>query len=376
VLGAVLLLALTACGSPRSAGGPQSGPASPAGRSAQDALSEQERPLTTIADAGPAFDATVLSGKTVYYVPLALKADYFQLVNKILVSTLAEVGVTVQACDGQANPSGISSCLDQAVTRKADAIITDYIPYQLAPTSFAAVQAAGIPVYISGESAPEGVASTPTLRFDNPDSYQFATMEGIMNAVIADSDGRGNVLFLTTEDDPAVARAGKHAQEYVATACPDCVLTTKRVSIATIQNVPSLVSSTLVQNPAITYVVPQYDSYLPPAISGIQSAGKTRDVKLASANASLANLPPVKANPQVMAAVGHDTAYSAWSMADAALRMMAGQAPPDTYPVPVRAFTKSNVGDLDLTPDGEASGGWHGDARSYQDSFRRLWGQT
>ncbi|MTD55629.1 sugar ABC transporter substrate-binding protein [Amycolatopsis pithecellobii] len=375
------LLLLPACASSSGGAGSDSaasagGTASTtsAGTTAKAALAEQAKPLTTVADAGKAFDTKALAGKTVYYVPLVLKADYFQTVNTLLQSIFASVGVHLQSCDANANPSGIASCLDQAVAGHAGAILTDYIPYELAPTSFSAVQKAGIPVYIGGESAPADVTATPTLRFDNPDTYQFATMRGIMNTAIADSNGKGHILFLSTHDDPAVTRAGEYAQTYVATACPDCVLTTKLVSISQIRTLPSLVSSELVKDPSITYVIPQYDSYLAPAISGIQSAGKTGTIKLASANASLANLPAVKTNPQVMAAVGHDTAYSAWSMADAALRLLAGQTPPDSYPVPVRAFAKDNVTGLDLTTAGEASGKWFGDAAAYQASFKKLWG--
>ncbi len=349
------------------------GTASP-GATAKAALAEQAKPLTSIADAGKSFDAKALKGKTVYYVPLVLKADYFQTVNTLLKSILAPIGVNLQSCDANANPSGIASCLDQAVAGHAGAILTDYIPYELAPTSFSTVQKAGIPVYIGGESAPAGVTATPTLRFASPDDYQFATMRGIMNAAIADSNGKGHILFLSTHDDPAVKRAGEYAETYVGKACPDCKLITKVVTISQIQTLPSLVSSEVIKDPSITYVIPQYDSYLAPAISGIQSAGKTNSIKLASANASLANLPAVKTNPQVMVAVGHDTAYSAWSMADAALRLLAGQQPPDSYPVPVRAFTKGNVTGLDLTTAGEASGKWFGDAAAYQASFSKLWG--
>ena len=365
----------SATGATASAGAtPSAGTSSSAGATAKAALAEQGKPLTTVADAGKAFNAKALAGKTVYYIPLVLKADYFQTINTLLKSIFAKTGVNLQSCDANANPSGIASCLDQAVAAHAGAILTDYIPYELAPTSFSTVQKAGIPVYIGGESAPAGVTATPTLRFATPDAYQFATMRGIMNAAIADSNGKGHILFLSTHDDPAVKRAGEYAQTYVATACPQCTLTTKVVTISQIQTLPSLVSSELIKDPSITYVIPQYDSYLAPAITGIQSAGKTSTIKLASANSSLANLPAVKTNPQVMAAVGHDTAYSAWSMADAALRLLAGQIPPDSYPVPVRAFTKDNVSNLDLTTAGEASGKWFGDAAAYQASFTKLWG--
>lgn len=376
------LLLMSACGSSNAADtgpssgatGTSSGASSEAGTTAKTALAQQSQPIESVTNPGGPIDAKDLAGKTVFYIPLVGKAEYFQLVDQILKSTFTEVGVKLQTCDGQANPSGIGACLDQAVNSKADAVITDYIPYELAPTSFDKLVTAGIPVYVAGESAPDGVKQTDTLRFDNPDVYQQAEMEGIMNAAIADSDGKGHILFLNTEDDPAVKRAGQYAQEYVKKACPDCVLTTKRVTISQIQNVPSLVSSTLVSDPSIKYVIPQYDSYLPPAITGVQSSGKAEDVKLSSANASLANLPPVKTNPQVIAAVGFDTAYSAWRMVDASLRLMAGEVPPETYPISVRAFNKDNVGDLTLTPEAQSTGEWFGDNQAWQNEFRKTWG--
>ncbi len=373
-LGAAVLLALVGCGSSGKASSGSTSSVSQVATVAKAALDKQSAPIVVPADPGPAINTKALVGKTIFYVPLVLKADYFQLIEKTLREGLSKANVKMQACDGQANPSGIKSCLDQAITANAAAVVTDYIPYELAPTAFDKVRSAGIPVYVGDEIAPAGISATPKFAFNDPDQYQNATMDGIMNAVIADSNGKAHLLFVTTQDDAAVARAQAHAIAYVKQACPDCVLTVKRASIATIQNVPSLVSSALLGDPSIKYVVPQYDSYLAPAIAGVQSAGRVRDIKLASANASLANLPAVKTNPQVLAAVGHDATYSGWALADAALRLMTGQQPPAKYPVPVRAFTKANIGDLQLTPEQEASGGWYGDAASYQKAFKKLWG--
>ncbi len=374
LLASALIVAGSGCGSSAEQSGGASSQTSQVAATARAALEKQSQPVRSVPAPGPALDASSLRGKTVYYVPLVLKASYFQIVNKVATDALRRAGVTVRACDGHANPSGVGACLDQAVTRRADAVITDYIPYEMAPTAFDRVRRAGVPMYVGAQRAPDGLKASSTLRFENPDAYQSASMEGIVNAVIADSDAKARILLVRSEDDPAVARAGDHLIEYAERTCPDCELTVVRGSLAAMDKLPSLVSSSLVKDPSITYVLPQYDVFLGPAIAGVQSAGKVRDVELATANATMASLPQVKSNEQVIAAVGLDPVYSGWKMGDAALRLLAGEDPPQTYPVPVRAFTKENVDDLALTSEAEASGEWFGDAVSYQSGFEKLWG--
>jgi ribose transport system substrate-binding protein len=80
-------------------------------------------------------------------------------------------------------------------------------------------------------------------------------------------------------------------------------------------------------------------------------------------------------NNFLYASVGQASAYEGWADADAALRLISGtpgnQLP--TYTIPVRLFTRQNVGSITLTAAGEASGGWYGSTK-YTSDFLKLWG--
>jgi len=374
---AAALLLLAGCGGSDSSGDNSNGAdaTSEAGKTAHAALEKISEPFTAPTDLASTIDVSGLKGKTVYYVPIALKVGHFSIVQKTLEAALGEAGVKLYACDGQGSPSGIGACLDQAIGTKPAAIITDYIPYEMAGTVFEKVREAGIPLLIGAQKAPDGVATDETFAFNDPDDTGFATVEAMTDTVIADSDATANVLFLKVIDSPSTNRAGDAALAHLESACPDCKVTEQDVSVATIKDVPSQVSSAILKDATIDYVIPQYDNFVPLAISGIQSAGKTRDIKLSSSGgALLASVQLVQSNPQVIADVGANPAYLAWTYADSALRLMLGQEPPTSYPALIRAFTKDNVGDLTLDPANEASGAWYGDPTTYQDTFRKAWG--
>lgn len=374
LLTTALLLGLTACGSSGSGRAAGAEAESEAGKAAQTALEKQAQPFDTPKDPGPPINVSALRGKTVFYVPIALKVAHFPLVEKNLTEALGKAGVKLYSCDGQSNPSGVAACLDQAISRKAAAVITDYIPYEMASTAFEGLRKSGIPTYVAAELPPAGVSTSKNFAFGNPDAYARSVMEGEVDAVIADSDGDAHVLFLKVIQSGSTTRAGDMALEHFEEACPVCEVTVKEVTIAQIKDTASLVSSALISDPTIGYVIPQYDTYLSGAISGIQAAGKARDVKLATSGATLSVVQLVKENEQLIAVSGTNPPYIAWSMADAVLRLLTGQEPPAEYPVMTRTFTKDNVADLSLTPAAEVSGDWFGDAASYKEAFLRLWG--
>ncbi|GII60961.1 hypothetical protein Skr01_10460 [Sphaerisporangium krabiense] len=381
-LAAALAVTLAACGngndstsatSGNGGGSAASGPASAAGKTAQAALAARAEPAGEIAEPGKPVDTSKLAGKTVYYVPIALKVGHFPLVEKNLTDALGRVGVKVYPCDGQGNPSGISACLDQAIAAKPAAVITDYVPYEMVPTALERVRKSGIPLYVAGAAGPEGTRQSATFAFGDPDPQGFVLMDGIGDAVIADSDAKAHILFLSVTDSSSTRRSGVHALEHLKQACPGCEVTEKQVNLSRMKDVPSLVSSALITDPSIDYVVPQYDTYLSAVTTGLQSSGKARSVKIATSGATLAAVQQVKTNDRLIAVVGVNPPYLAWTIADSVLRMLAGEAPPAEYPSMARAITKGNIGQLKLTPQAEVSGEWFGDPSVFQKAFTGLW---
>jgi ribose transport system substrate-binding protein len=124
----------------------------------------------------------------------------------------------------------------------------------------------------------------------------------------------------------------------------------------------STVQSQLAADPTINYVIPIYDGMSTYVVPGIQAAGATGKVKVATFNANLDPMKKMASGGAVSVDVGSSQAYEGWAYADQALRLMTGQQPLDDQLVPVRVFTAQNVDQQQLTREAELSGEWFGDS--------------
>ncbi|MFT4288521.1 sugar ABC transporter substrate-binding protein [Nocardioides sp.] len=322
---------------------------------------------------GTPFDASKAKGKTVYYIPLIYKASYFPLVTASLEAALQRAGATLHMCDGGGTPTGIASCMNQAVAGSAAGVITDYIPYEMVPTSYDALTAKGIPVYLSASLAPNDQPNTAQIAYGSPDPTGFASVELAADSIISSSDAQAELILLKVATSAGIERTADHAESYLEKTCPSCEVHTITVTSANRDKVASLISSTLLKYPSSTYVLVQTETYLNDVISGISTSGRTGKVKIATASAALAGLQKLETDPDLLVDVGLNPAYIAWGDADAILRMIAGEVPPSDYPAAVRAFTPENVGSLELTDEAAKGPDWFG-TPTYEDSFVKLWG--
>jgi ribose transport system substrate-binding protein len=251
-------------------------------------------------------------------------------------------------------------------------VITGYIDYQLVPAAFDALVTAGIPVLIAGEAPSGGETSGPKLAFyDTSPTIQIAQRLQ-MDAVIADSGGKAKVVYLGVTDSPQLKDNATYATKYLTDHCSGCSVSEVDYNTASLAKVPSQVSSALISHPDTTYVVDEVDAATQPTIAGIQSAGFTNKVKVASTNGDLAALQRIKGNQSQFVDVGVSPIYVGWLFADGIVRMLAGQTPKELTGV-IRAFTKDNVGSLDLTPQSYATIDWYG-SDAFQQKFQTAWG--
>jgi ribose transport system substrate-binding protein len=198
-------------------------------------------------------------------------------------------------------------------------------------------------------------------------------MRGVADWIIADSNGKANVLIAELTDSPSTqAWIQKGAVAEYKKNCPGCKTTVAKINIASLQLAPSKISSELLRNQDTNYVQPQFDAVAQPIQAGVQQAGFASKVKAASATGLLTGLQQVKQQGFIKADMGLDYAYQGWAIADEVFRMMLGQ-PPVEENIPQRLFTKENVGSLKLTPEAEASGEWFG-STAFRDMFTKLWG--
>lgn len=313
-----------------------------------------------------------LKGKTVWFVPIGAAVPGLRLFGEAMGQAFDKIGIDVRICDGKFVPNAIAACLEQAATSDADAVVTAYVDYGLVPTAFDRLVDADIPVLVAGAAAPEGTKNTPQLSFDDTAPDQDLSEQLAASAIIADGDGKADILYVGPIDSPNVTGVGDRAVKYIEDSCAGCTVSRVTYNTASLDKLPSQVSAAVIKDPKISYVLTQVDAATTPAVNGVQSAGAIDRVRFATAGADLAGLQDVKAGGRLFADAGYSLVYAGWRFGDGILRMMTGGVPVTDSSV-LRLFTGENVKDLDLTPAGYASNNWYGDD-SFEQTFLAAWG--
>lgn len=378
---AIAALALTGCdstGSTGSATGSASGSTASASSGTSSAgangvaadVQKLEAPLASwpIPTDKPS-NPKALQGKTVYFIPITLQAPQFATVQKAVAEALTALGAKIQVCDGQGTPTSVSACVGQATKAGAAAIIADSVQYETAGNAFDAAQKAGIPVLIADQ------APNPA----HPDSKTLATITGAVGNqmdealakwIVTDSGGKSDVLANIATDSSSPAIYFKSAQK-VYSACSGCSVTTNKVSAANFSLIAPSTSAALLKKSTIDYLHVQFGLYVQASEGGVKAAGRGSKVKVVTGAAQLGELQSVKAG-DLSAAASSSAAFDGWIMADAALRLVSKDPVPD-YTVPMRLFTKTNIGSIDLTAGAMNAGSWYGPKDSFQNGFKTLW---
>jgi ribose transport system substrate-binding protein len=97
---------------------------------------------------------SALKGKTVYYIPLVQQIPGFVVTAATMKTALAKVGLNLQVCNGEAQPSAIAACVTQATGAHAAGIVLDSIPYGMAENALMAAKAKGTSTPIRSPTCP------------------------------------------------------------------------------------------------------------------------------------------------------------------------------------------------------------------------------
>jgi ribose transport system substrate-binding protein len=309
-----------------------------------------------------------LKGKTVYYIPLVQSIPGFVVTAATMKTALAKVGVNLQVCSGNAQPSAIAACVGQATGAGAAGIILDSIPYGMAENALNAATAKHIPIIVADQYPPSGNTNTDAVTYvpgvvDQPTQIAWW--------MIADSGGKANAIIAEEADSQSSIQYVTNSLSVYKQYCPDCTITLKQITASTTSLIASATSSNLLANPSATYYYTEFEDSLQPTIQGIQQSNKT-GIQLSVAGGSVDGLGLLAGSSQVKAVVTVDQAYAGWALSDEILRM-ATKNSPVTETFPSRLFTKQNIGTIQVTTAAQASGAWFGNT-SYQSAFEQLWG--
>jgi ribose transport system substrate-binding protein len=284
----------------------------------------------------------------------------------------ALVGAKGVGFDGKSSATEYSRGIEQAIQAHAAVILVGGIEPSLVGPALADAQKAHIPVIMANtqdpgpprKDYPPAVKGIATHSFSWPGKAEA-------DFVTADSNGKANIIFLSTSDIPHITVPEKDAfVNELKRVCPNCKV--KIVDVPSSQwnqlqtKTPSLIRS----NPDVNYIVPDFDGMVTFALAGVHSAGMQSKVKIVSFNATPSVMKALKAGDVVVAETGGPNLLQGWAFADQALRVAAGYKPLPDIGIEDRLFTKENIDSIDLSAQEST---WYG-AGDYQAAYKKLWG--
>jgi ribose transport system substrate-binding protein len=372
---------LAACGSSgsnntSSAGGGGSTAGAAAGAGVSEAKQLVAQALKEPSWQGPTdkVDTAKAKGKTVYFINLTEQIPALHEWSVVMAQQLQQAGVNVQKCDGKGAPNTITSCLQKSLAAKPDVIVALALDTKLIANVMAQAKAQGITFITAQTGTPELPTSPPgragEVTFDYPGVGKM-----LADWFAADSQcqkGAPQIVTTTSSREPSEAEVNAMVSE-IKRLCPG-------MNVPSPENVlipdwptklPTVTRSILLKNPNLQYLIPLYDGmtiYMTPTA---QSIHRSKPLKIASFNATPVVMQNSLAKQSLLAAdVGGPNQWFGVAMADQALRAAAGNPPVSDEKVPLRLFTRDNIGTIDVSKDEKT---WYGTVDPVCE-YHKLWG--
>jgi ribose transport system substrate-binding protein len=325
--------------------------------------------IPTFVQPGPPIDAAKARGKTIFIIPESSSIPFINTIDNSIKKVAKLVGVKTVEYTNQAQPSQWAAGMNEAIARKPDLIMLQGAPDpRVLQPQLIAAKKAGIPVLVThffeeSDPMPPNVTALVRVQFN-----QAARLEA--DYTIADSDGKANVLIVTSNEVP-IAKGMLNAMKQEFAKCgSSCKYTIVNVPIPDwATKIQTEVQSALVRNPDINYVIPFVDGMSQFAAAGITAAGKAGQVKIATFNGTPFALKLIQDGNILAMDVGENLDWLGWADMDQALRILVGAKPVQSEHTPLRVFDKSNVAQAG-TPPHDSTGYGH----AYVGKYKELWG--
>ena len=318
----------------------------------------------TFAYPGDAFDASAASGKRVAMISINDQIPVLKQWTDTIAAGLESQGVTItQKSDAGGVIDPLPKFFAQAVTDKVDLIITNAVPAAVIPLA----DLGDIPVMTTNQTAAPGVAVADGIAADPSFDYTLAaslmadwfcvTGAGAGNAVVWGSEGQASspIMLQTIKDR-------------VAEVCPDAKVDYQDAPLATWFDgtLDGVAKNAVTADPTITHLMPIYDGMTIATGAGLDAAGS------AAIQSSFNMTPAVAAGigtSSVKMDVGCPNDWFSYATADAALRILTGNAVPDNYGITCKVFDESNIGSIDTSVENSVN--WYG--IDFAAEFAKFW---
>ena len=318
----------------------------------------------TFAYPGDAFDASAASGKRVAMISINDQIPVLKQWTDTIAAGLESQGVTItQKSDAGGVIDPLPKFFAQAVTDKVDLIITNAVPAAVIPLA----DLGDIPVMTTNQTAAPGVAVADGIAADPSFDYTLAaslmadwfcvTGAGAGNAVVWGSEGQASspIMIQTIKDR-------------VAEVCPDAKVDYQDAPLATWFDgtLDGVAKNAVTADATITHLMPIYDGMTIATGAGLDAAGS------AAIQSSFNMTPAVAAGigtSSVKMDVGCPNDWFSYATADAALRILTGNAVPDNYGITCKVFDESNIGSIDTSVENSLN--WYG--IDFAAEFAKFW---
>jgi ribose transport system substrate-binding protein len=331
-------------------------------------------PLTWTAP-GPTIDVSSLRGKSVALIVVSGSA-FGKSVAAGMQQAADEVGIKFTPYYGDGTLGTARTQIANAVTSGVNGIVLESYDPTALRDSLTNAKANGVKIVAFGQYDYGAV----------PDAAKAAGVDALVgtcykcagvlmaDALATDSGGTADALF-TNVPEIGVANLIKNGfVTELSRVCPGCKVTSIDSSTGNMKTqLPQAVSSALVKDPNINYIVPVFDVYAAIFASSISSAGVADRVKLLGADASQAPLQEMQqgAQPSWIYNVGFNPREMGWTSLDQLMRVMLGQPTSSENVAPNRGFTPDTVKGLDAAKYPDA---WFApQADYYSAGYTKLW---
>jgi ribose transport system substrate-binding protein len=328
--------------------------------------------VPTFTAPGPAFNAKkAMAGKSILSIPGSGTDPFYVQIENGMKQAAAAVGYPFTSWNNQGQLAQYQQGFQQAISKKASLIdlLAGPDPHALKPQIDSA-QAAGIKVVSSHLT---GFTQTvPYVNYNLPQNYEKAG-QVLADWIIA-HDYTAHVQVLVSDEIVSTAACESGFSAEAAKLDPSMQFKFVNVPVPDWgTKIQPQVQAAILADPKLTYVACIYDSmtqFVVPAVTATNSASR---VHIIGFNNTPFVIDLVRTG-KVQMDFGDGLNWAGWAIADAEMRILAGQTIPANGAVgqylnnPFRMFTVANAADAGVPAQfGKGYG-------TYQPEYLKLWG--
>ena len=317
---------------------------------------------------GPAFSTAKARGKTVFNIPFSSSIPFVITIDQSMQRIAKRFGIKFVEYANQGQPVQWAQGIQQAINQKADLIELNGAPNPaVLQPQLKQARAAGVAVtatHWDDVSLPPPPNVTALI---DPRYRQAGRLEA--DWVIQDTKGKADVLVVNSADivpsNGIVAAIKDEFARYCGSSCKVSVINVPGNAWPKIQN---QVQTSLVNDPAINYVIPLYDSMSQWVVPAIQAAGRVGKVHIATYNGTPFVMKMLQTGNIVSMEVGENLDWLGWASMDQIMRVLTGQKPVKDEHTALRVFTKANIDQAGTPPAVDVGYG-----KAYIQGYNKLW---